>query len=349
MPKVLDYTGLQIYNEKIKSYIYPEVDTLEDLSTIELETYKDKKSIRIYCKENNSLYKIKLNEDGSIIDNNGFYEFEKISEGKEIQFYDTHKDLPINASKDDLAYVRGTSTKSLINVDGVAEIVNRHSDIYLHLNDELILYAGVLNESTVIHITNSDTSIMYYYLGNSGVINGLKNTNPDFFVGLSPKVGDWLIKLNNEFKIEKDFTIPFDEEKVKEQIGEEETKQLKSELFPPEKSSGYSGLFVYNGTNWVMNNGSVECKNVILAKADGTEKSLQDMYDDNELGGSGLPEPESKDKLLISVENAETTELEWAQVDKMEVASGGLKSLSLTDYQSFMDNLVISADGYVAP
>ena len=247
-----------------------------------------------------------------------------------------------------MAYVRGTSTKSLINVDRVAEIVNGHSDIYLHLNDELILHAGVLSESTVIYITNSDSSIMYYYLGSSGVINELKNTNPDSFVGLSPKVGDWLIKLNGEFKIEKDFTIPFDEEKVKGQIGEEETKQLKSELFPPEKSSGYSGLFVYNGTSWVMNNGSVEGKNVILTKADGTEKSLQNMYDDNELGGSGLPEPESKDKLLISVENAETAELEWVQVDKTEVASGGLKPLSLIDYQSFMDNLVISADGYVA-
>ena len=32
-----------------------------------------------------------------------------------------------------------------------------------------------------------------------------------------------------------------------------------------------------------------------------------------------------------------------------EIASGGLKPLSLTDYRSFMDNLVISADGYVAP
>lgn len=32
-----------------------------------------------------------------------------------------------------------------------------------------------------------------------------------------------------------------------------------------------------------------------------------------------------------------------------EIASGGLKPLSLTDYQSFMDSLVISADGYVAP
>ena len=33
----------------------------------------------------------------------------------------------------------------------------------------------------------------------------------------------------------------------------------------------------------------------------------------------------------------------------MEIASGGLKTLSLTEYRSFMDNLVISADGYVAP
>ena len=32
-----------------------------------------------------------------------------------------------------------------------------------------------------------------------------------------------------------------------------------------------------------------------------------------------------------------------------EIASGGLKTLSLTEYRSFMDNLVISADGYVAP
>ena len=320
-----------------------EWDSLEELkNNIDI---KMPNGFQAYCKLENKWFQMYCTDEN----NPDAYEWKNIESGNSISFYDTHKDLPSNASKDDLAYVRGTSTKSLINVDGVAEIVNGHSDIYLYLNDELILYAGVLNESTVIHITNSDSSIMYYYLGSSGVINELKNTNPDFFVGLSPKVGDWLIKLNDEFKIEKDFTIPFDEEKVKEQIGEEETKQLKSELFPPEKSSGYSGLFVYNGTNWVMNNGSVEGKDVILTKADGTEKSLQNMYDDNELGGSGLPEPESKDKLLISVENAETTELEWVQVDKIEVASGGLKPLSLTDYQSFMDNLIISADGYVAP
>ena len=33
-------------------------------------------------------------------------------------------------------------------------------------------------------------------------------------------------------------------------------------------------------------------------------------------GGSGLPEPEAKDKLLLSTENAETSEIEWTQVDK---------------------------------
>lgn len=59
-----------------------------------------------------------------------------------------------------------------------------------------------------------------------------------------------------------------------------------------------------------------EGKDVTLTKGDGTEKSIQKMYDDNELGGSGLPEPESKDKLLLSVENEETSELEWSQVDK---------------------------------
>ena len=210
MPKFLDYTGLQKYNEKIKSYIYPEVDTLEDLNTIGLETYKDKKSIRIYCKENNSLYKIKLNEDGSIIDNNGFYEFEKISEGKDIQFYDTHKDLPSNASKDDLAYVRGTSTKSLINIDSVAEIINRHPDMFLYLNNELKLGTNILNGFTAIYISNSDVSTTYYYLSSSGLINELKKSSESFGT-LSPNVGDWvLISSDSIIKI-VDFIIPFDE------------------------------------------------------------------------------------------------------------------------------------------
>lgn len=37
--------------------------------------------------------------------------------------------------------------------------------------------------------------------------------------------------------------------------------------------------------------------------------------------GGGLPEPESKDKLLLSSENETTSELEWKQVDKSEVGS----------------------------
>ena len=32
--------------------------------------------------------------------------------------------------------------------------------------------------------------------------------------------------------------------------------------------------------------------------------------------GSGLPEPEAKDKLLLSTENAQTSKIEWSQVDK---------------------------------
>lgn len=64
---------------------------------------------------------------------------------------------------------------------------------------------------------------------------------------------------------------------------------------------------------------AVMAKNTNIVKEDGSEKSLQKMYDDNELGGSGLPTPESKDKLLVSTENEETSELEWSQVDKSTV------------------------------
>ena len=46
---------------------------------------------------------------------------------------------------------------------------------------------------------------------------------------------------------------------------------------------------------------------------------LQELYNEGALGGSGLPVPESKDKLLLSVENEETSELEWSQVDKSTV------------------------------
>ena len=43
---------------------------------------------------------------------------------------------------------------------------------------------------------------------------------------------------------------------------------------------------------------------------------LQELYNEGALGGSGLPTPESKDKMLVSTENEETSELEWSQVDK---------------------------------
>ncbi|MCQ2576536.1 MAG: hypothetical protein MJ162_07310 [Treponema sp.] len=42
---------------------------------------------------------------------------------------------------------------------------------------------------------------------------------------------------------------------------------------------------------------------------------LQELYNEGALGGSGLPTPEAKDKLLLSTENEETSELEWSQVD----------------------------------
>ncbi len=53
-------------------------------------------------------------------------------------------------------------------------------------------------------------------------------------------------------------------------------------------------------------------------KGEGTAgyKDLQALYNEGSLGGSGLPKPESKDKLLLSAENAETSEIEWTQVDK---------------------------------
>ena len=54
------------------------------------------------------------------------------------------------------------------------------------------------------------------------------------------------------------------------------------------------------------------------SKGEGTAdyKDLQTLYNEGSLGGSGLPEPATKDKLLLSTENTETSELEWSQVDK---------------------------------
>lgn len=62
-------------------------------------------------------------------------------------------------------------------------------------------------------------------------------------------------------------------------------------------------------------------KSVNLVKEDGTEKSLQAMFDDKELGGggNGLPTPEAKDKVLLTKINGDTLKPEWQQVDKGEV------------------------------
>lgn len=64
---------------------------------------------------------------------------------------------------------------------------------------------------------------------------------------------------------------------------------------------------------------SMMAKSLNIILKDDTESSLQDAYNNGLLGGSGLPEPESKDKLLLSTENEETSELEWSQVDKSTV------------------------------
>lgn len=54
-------------------------------------------------------------------------------------------------------------------------------------------------------------------------------------------------------------------------------------------------------------------------EGDANYRDLQTLYNEGSLGGSGLPEPESKNKLLLSTENAETSKIEWSQVDKSKV------------------------------
>ena len=78
---------------------------------------------------------------------------------------------------------------------------------------------------------------------------------------------------------------------------------------------------------------------------------LQELYNEGALGGSGLPTPESKDKLLLSVENEETSELEWSQVDKSTVGDSPFKGTHdewdvLTDEQKAMFETVIFTDDY---
>lgn len=58
-----------------------------------------------------------------------------------------------------------------------------------------------------------------------------------------------------------------------------------------------------------------------IVKEDNTEKDLQQMYEDGELGGESMPMPLSANMLLVS-ENDETSgDLIWSQIDKSEVGS----------------------------
>lgn len=47
-----------------------------------------------------------------------------------------------------------------------------------------------------------------------------------------------------------------------------------------------------------------------------TNESAEYIWEQTEVQKPGLPDPEEKDKVLVSTENEETSELEWSQVDK---------------------------------
>ena len=78
---------------------------------------------------------------------------------------------------------------------------------------------------------------------------------------------------------------------------------------------------------------------------DANYKDLQTLYNEGALGGSGLPEPETKDKLLLSTENAETSKLEWSQVDKSKVVEIPLyetKEAAEADIANLTDGQIIA-------
>lgn len=82
-------------------------------------------------------------------------------------------------------------------------------------------------------------------------------------------------------------------------------------------------------------------------KGEGTAdyKDLQALYNEGSLGGSGLPKPESKDKLLLSTENTETSELEWSQVDKykaVEIPLYETKAAAEADIANLSDGQIIA-------
>ena len=64
-------------------------------------------------------------------------------------------------------------------------------------------------------------------------------------------------------------------------------------------------------------------------EGDANFKDLQTLFNENKLGGSGLPEPESADKVLLSASsNTRADGLEWKQVSKNEVG------LQLPEFES---------------
>ena len=80
-------------------------------------------------------------------------------------------------------------------------------------------------------------------------------------------------------------------------------------------------------------------------EGDANYKDLQTLYNEGALGGSGLPEPETKDKLLLSTENAETSKLEWSQVDKSKVVEIPLyetKAAAEADIANLTDGQIIA-------
>ena len=65
----------------------------------------------------------------------------------------------------------------------------------------------------------------------------------------------------------------------------------------------------------------------------------------NVCGGSGLPEPEAKDKVLLSTKNAETSKLEWSQVDKykaVEIPLYESKAAAEADIANLSDGQIIA-------
>ena len=80
-------------------------------------------------------------------------------------------------------------------------------------------------------------------------------------------------------------------------------------------------------------------------EGDANYKDLQTLYNEGTLGGSGLPEPETKDKLLLSTENAETSNLEWSQVDKykaVEIPLYETKEAAEADIANLSDGQLIA-------